>query len=207
MTTERMASALLDFDLLATPKQLSQLLSYLTILLRWNEKMNLTAVRDPEEIVYRHFCESMFAAKSVPIEFGRLADVGSGAGLPGLPLKIVRPELEVFLIESSMKKAAFLLEVIRELGLTKTKVVVKRFEEIGAELVPLDFLCARALGEFDLFLRWAASDVVAARKVVLWVGGRDMEALQKHSAWNWKKPILLPHSEQRYLLVGERKQP
>lgn len=206
MNTERIASALMDFDLLATPEQLSQLLSYLTILLRWNKKMNLTAIRDPEQIVYRHFCESMFAAKSVPIEFGRLADVGSGAGFPGLPLKIFRPELEVFLIESNMRKAAFLLEVIRELGLTKTKVVVRRFEEIGEELAPLDFLCARALGEFNPFLKWAASDAVAAGKVVLWVGGRDMEALQKRPEWNWKKPILVPHSKQRYLLVGERKQ-
>lgn len=204
ITTERIASALMDFDILATPVQLSQLLSYLTILLRWNDKMNLTAVREPKEIVYRHFCESIFAAKSVPIASGRLADVGAGAGFPGLPLKIFRPELEVFLIESNMKKATFLLEVMREVGLTRTKVVVKRFEEIGEELAPLDFLCARALGEFDPFLKWAASDALGANKVVLWVGGGDLEALRKRSEWNWKKPILVPHSVQRYLLVGDR---
>src|SRR6266851_5084734 len=109
--------ALEEFKLPAYDEQILQIQQYIKILLAWNDKVNLTAIRDPLEILYRHFCESMFAGISVPIERGRLADVGSGGGFPGLPLKILRPGLQVFLIESNLKKATFLAEVIRELGL------------------------------------------------------------------------------------------
>src|SRR5260370_9507195 len=104
----------------------------------------------------------MFAAAAVPLQAGRLVDVGSGGGFPGLALKIARPELHVFLIESNVKKATFLAEVVRELGLTDTRVLVSRYEELGEEIAPLDFVCSRALGEFDRFLGWAHSDSVAA---------------------------------------------
>jgi len=205
MTKERLASALVDFNILATPLQLEQLLSYLAILLRWNAKISLTSVTDPKEIVYRHFCESIFAASALSLKSGRLADVGSGAGFPGLPLKIFCPELQVILIESNMKKATFLLEVIRELNLSHVKVVIGRFEEMGKELHPLDYVCSRALGDFDPFLKWASSDELGTPKLALWVGGKDMEALRKRPEWDWKRPTLIPHSTQRYLLVGERK--
>lgn len=205
ISKERIVSALMDFNILATPAQAEQLLSYLSLLLRWNQKIDLTAITDPKEIVYRHFCESAFAASSLSILSGRLADVGSGAGFPGLPLKIFRPDLQVILIESNMKKATFLLEVIRELNLSQTKVVVGRYEEMGKELHPLDYICSRALGEFDPFLKWAASESLGEPKVVLWVGGKDGEALQRKPEWSWRRPILIPHSAQRYLLVGERK--
>jgi 16S rRNA (guanine527-N7)-methyltransferase len=134
----------------------------MAVLLAWNEKVNLTAIRDPLEVLYRHFCECMYAAVAVPLQAGRLADVGSGAGFPGLALKIVRPELQVFLIESNVKKATFLAEVVRELQLADTRVLVSRYEELGEEITPLDFVCSRALGEFDKFLSWARSDRVAA---------------------------------------------
>jgi len=109
--------ALEEFKLPAYDDQVLQIQDYIKILLSWNDKINLTAIRNPVEILYRHFCESMFAGVSVPIERGRLADVGTGAGFPGLALKILRPSLQVFLIESNLKKAAFLAEVIRVLGL------------------------------------------------------------------------------------------
>src|ERR1700737_3361241 len=149
------------------------------ILLTWKAKVNLTALRDPVEILYRHFCESMFAANAVPLETGRLADVGSGAGFPGLALKIIRPKLEVFLIESNVKKATFLAEVVRELGLTDMHVLVSRYEELGDEISPLDFVCSRALGEFDKFLGWACSERVAASQAILWVGGRDIDDVRR----------------------------
>src|SRR5262249_21828594 len=136
---------------------------YVRLLLLWNDKINLTAIRDPIEILYRHFCESMFAVGAVPIRNGRLADIGSGGGFPGLPLKILAPELEVFLVESNAKKATFLAEVTREIGLTNTRVLVSRYEELAEELVPLDWVCSRALGEFATFLNWAASPQIAAR--------------------------------------------
>src|SRR5881396_2308993 len=149
--------ALAEFKLPAYDDQVLQIQRYIKILLTWNEKINLTAIRDPLEILYRHFCESMYAAMAVPVENCRLADVGSGGGFPGLPLKIIRPDLTVFLVESNVKKATFLAEVVRELGLTDARVLVSRFEELGEEVAPLDVVCSRALGDFASFLAWAAS--------------------------------------------------
>src|SRR5438477_6202893 len=126
--------ALGEFKLPAYDEQVLQIQQYIKILLAWNEKISLTAIRDPLEMLYRHFCESMYAAISVPVEKGRLADVGSGAGFPGIPLKIAQPELEVFLIESNLKKATFLAEIVRELGLTDMHILVSRYQELGEEL-------------------------------------------------------------------------
>jgi 16S rRNA (guanine527-N7)-methyltransferase len=200
----RVGRALADYGLTATSKQIEQMLSYLVLMMKWNEKVNLTAIHDPVEILYRHFCESMFAVDVVPIETGRLADIGSGAGFPGLPVKILRPDLEVFLIESNVKKATFLAEAIREMGMTGARVIVGRYEDLGEELTPLDFVCSRAVGEFGSFLKWAASDVLVVKRVVLWVGGRDLDDIRRNTAWTWREPILVPHSLRRYLLVGER---
>src|SRR2546430_1590121 len=189
--------ALEDFQLPAYDDQVVQIQRYIKILLAWNDKVNLTAIRDPLEILYRHFCESMFAGISVPIERGRLADAGTGAGFPGLALKILRPGLLVFLIESSIKKATFLAEVIRELGLKDVQVLVRRYEELGEELAPLDYVCARALGEFPTFLNWARSDLLAAKKVVLWIGANDQPEIQGIPGWEWRWAILLPKSLRR----------
>src|SRR5262245_30776496 len=101
-----------EFGLSLSDSQVQQIQEYTRILLAWNDKINLPAIRDPLEILYRHFCESMYGSTALPVEKCRLADVGSGAGFPGLPLKIIRPDLEVFLIESNLKKATFLAEVI-----------------------------------------------------------------------------------------------
>jgi 16S rRNA (guanine527-N7)-methyltransferase len=197
--------ALEEFKLPAYDDQILQIQQYIRMLLAWNDKVNLTAIREPLEILYRHFCESMYAAISVPVEAGRLADVGSGGGFPGLPLKILRPGLRVFLIESNLKKATFLAEVTRELGLTDTQVLVRRYEELGEEIAPLDFVCSRALGDFQGFLKWAHSEQIAAKQVVLWIGARDLPEIQKVDAWEWREPIPVPNSLRRVLLVGSRK--
>ena len=196
--------AMAEFRIELNDEQISAVRQYLSVLLKWNDKINLTSIRDPLEILYRHFCESMFAASAVPIEGGRLADVGSGGGFPGLPLKIVRPELEVLLVESNIKKSTFLAEVARELGLSGMSVLVRRYEELGEEIVPLDFVCSRALGEFANFLTWARSERVGARRAILWVGGNDIEEVVTVEGWEWKDPIAIPHSLRRFLLVGEK---
>jgi 16S rRNA (guanine527-N7)-methyltransferase len=198
--------AISEFDLALNGEQVQQIQQYTRLLLAWNDKVNLTAIRDPLEILYRHFCESMFGATMLPVEKCRLADVGSGAGFPGLPLKIIRPDLEVFLIESNVKKATFIAEVIRELGLTDAKVVVGRFEDLGEEVAPLDFVCSRALGDFATFLEWSGSPRVCAQNVLLWLGGRDLDEVRSIQGWEWEPPKAMPHSLQRTLLRGSKKE-
>ena len=207
LSPEVIRRALSDFQLSVSDQQVQQIQQYMRLLLVWNEKVNLTAIRDPLEILHRHFCESMFAAVAVPMENGRLADVGSGGGFPGLPIKIVRPELQVFLIEANIKKATFLAEVVRELGLADTRVLVSRYEELGEEVAPLDFVCSRALGEFQPFLEWAAEPHVAAQKAVLWIGARDLDEIRKITTWEWREPIPVPNSLRRLLLVGTQRPP
>jgi len=197
--------ALEEFGLPAYDEQALQIQEYIKILLAWNDKVNLTAIRDPLEILYRHFCESMFAGISVPIDCGRLADAGTGAGFPALPLKILHPGLQVFLIESNIKKATFLAEVIRELGLSDTQVLVRRYEELGEEIAPLDYVCARALGEYPKFLSWAHTESLGAKEVILWIGANDLQEIRKAQAWTWREPIPVPNSLRRVLLVGARK--
>jgi len=197
--------ALGEFKIPVFDDQVLQIQQYIKILLTWNEKVNLTAIRDPLEILYRHFCESMYAAEAIPLKNGRLADVGSGGGFPGLALKIMRPDLQVFLVESNIRKVTFLAEVIRELGLKGAQVLARRYEELGEEVAPLDYVCTRALGEFSAFLEWARSQQIAAKQVILWIGGRDLEEIQKIRTWDWSEPIEVPHSLRRFLLVGIRK--
>jgi 16S rRNA (guanine527-N7)-methyltransferase len=205
LSAEAIRHALGEFRLTASDEQVLQIQQYIRILLGWNERVNLTAIRDPWEILYRHFCESMYAAAAAPVEKGRLADVGSGAGFPGLPLKIIRPGLRVFLVESNVKKATFIAEVIREVGLTDAQVLVRRYEELGEEVAPLDYVCSRALGEFAPFLEWAGSEQIAAKQVILWIGARDLPEIQKIRTWEWREPIQVPHSLRRLLLIGSRK--
>jgi 16S rRNA (guanine527-N7)-methyltransferase len=197
--------ALTEFGLPAYDDQVLQIQQYIKILLAWNEKVNLTAIRDPLEILHRHFCESMYAAEAIPLEKGRLADVGSGGGFPGLALKIIRPGLHVFLVESNIKKVTFLAEVIRELGLSGAQVLARRYEELGEEMAPVDYACSRALGEFPSFLEWAGSEQIAAKQVILWIGARDLLEIQKINTWDWQEPIPVPNSLRRLLLVGTKK--
>jgi 16S rRNA (guanine527-N7)-methyltransferase len=195
-----------EFQIAVDLQQVLLIQQYIATLLRWNEKLNLTAIRDPLEILYRHFCESMFAAGAIPVDKGRLADIGSGPGFPGIPLKIIRPELELCLVESNIKKGTFLAEVVRELQLTNSRVLISRYEELGEEVAPVDYVCSRAVGEFGPFLEWAGSEQVQAGQVILWIGGRDVEEVQRNKNWEWREPILIPKSLQRYLLVGKKKE-
>jgi 16S rRNA (guanine527-N7)-methyltransferase len=196
--------AMKEFGLTANDLQVQQIQEYTHLLLKWNEAINLTAIRDPLEILYRHICESMFAASVVPLGSGRLADVGSGGGFPGLPLKILCPQLELFLIESNVKKATFLAEVVRDLGLTGARVLVSRYEELGEEIAPLHFACSRALGEFSEFVKWASTREVDANQLLLWIGGRDLEEVGALPGWGWQEPIQIPKSLRRFLLIGTK---
>jgi 16S rRNA (guanine527-N7)-methyltransferase len=205
LSEDTIRRALGDFQITVDSDQILLIQRYMRLLQQWNEKLNLTAIREPLEILYRHFCESMYAAVAVPGGFGRLADIGSGAGFPGIPLKILRPEIELFLVDSNIKKGTFLAEVIRDLELTNARVLISRYEELSEELAPLDYVCSRAVGEFGPFLDWAAAEQLSARRTLLWIGGRDLEGIRKSTLWNWQEPISVPQSLRRYLLVGTKK--
>jgi 16S rRNA (guanine527-N7)-methyltransferase len=140
----------------------TKLRQYLQILLKWNARTNLTAIRDPEEIVRRHFGESLFAAQHLG-ECATLLDFGSGAGFPGLPIQLYHPELHVALAESQNKKAAFLREVVRTLGLT-TEVWSGRVEAMPAPR-RFDVVTLRAVDDMETALQAAGQR--ANRRIVL----------------------------------------
>ncbi len=134
---------------------------YLELLLRWNARTNLTAIRDPEQIVQRHFGESLFAGLHLAGHLSAratLLDFGSGAGFPGLPIQLLLPELQVTLAESQGKKAAFLREAVRTLGLG-TEVWASRVETMGAER-RFDAVTLRAVD------RMAEATIVARSRVI-----------------------------------------
>jgi 16S rRNA (guanine527-N7)-methyltransferase len=194
-----------------TPLQIEQVRAYLDLLLKWNEKINLTSVRRPEEIIGRHFGESFFLASSLPqvraadTAENQFIDVGSGAGFPGIPLKIYSPHLQGTLIESHNKKTVFLKEVIRTLQLPNLTVFSARAEELAqsassqASLVTL-----RAVERFESVLPVAAKLVKSNGNLALLIGSAQIEAAHKllpTFAWDAPRPLPLSHS--RVLLVGK----
>ena len=129
LSQDRIRHLIQPFYPAPTDLLLGQLSSYLDLLLRWNDRLNLTAIREPEAIVERHFGESLFLARHLPDDARTLLDLGSGAGFPGLPVQLAHPDWTVTLAESQQKKASFLREAVRELKLS-TEVWAKRAETL-----------------------------------------------------------------------------
>jgi 16S rRNA (guanine527-N7)-methyltransferase len=180
---------------------------YIELLLRWNRSISLTTVTDPEETVRFHFGECLFGASCVPITHGRLADVGTGAGFPGLPLKMLIRPLDVTLIESNTRKAAFLGEVVRKLGIDQVHIFRGRMEELSEEPAltpssPFDFIAARALGQFDDLLTWSRAHLASAGKIILWLGQEDVASISQKAGWDWADPVQIPGSMGRFILWG-----
>lgn len=134
----------------AAPELAERLLDYLGLLQRWNRTYNLTAIRDPREMLVKHVLDSLAMAPYVTD--GRLADLGTGPGLPGIPLALARPGLQVSLVESNGKKARFLREAVRQLGLGNARVLESRAEAV-AEPGAFEQITARALDRLDGILR------------------------------------------------------
>jgi 16S rRNA (guanine527-N7)-methyltransferase len=191
--------------------QLTQISTYIDILLRWNQKLNLTAVRDPKHVVTRHFGESIFAAQNLSLspprapglsDGARLLDLGSGAGFPGLPIKICASKLSVTLIESRHKKATFLREVIRALRLTHIDVFTGRAQDFPASSAPIVTL--RAVERFDTALLAAARLLRTPGRLALLIGqsqvSRTASLLPR---FIWRDPLPIPLSTTRVLLIGD----
>ena len=202
LSDEAIRTGLAPFGVAPTARLCEQIKTYLRILLQWTEKIGLTSLRNPQEILTRHFGESMFAAAVVPIGRGRLADVGSGAGFPGLPLKLIRPELELILVEPNGKKSAFLSEITRALELSDVSVLRSGFSNCGIQPESVSFITSRALDPNMAFLAWAHKALAAGGKLVLWTSGETSEQVSPNPAWLWQKSISIPESEKRVLLVG-----
>lgn len=198
--TIRAAIAPYKIDL--TDEQVARIRAYIALLVRWNRAIGLTTITAPAEMVGRHFGESMFAANLLPVENCRLADVGSGAGFPGLALKIYRPGVHLTLIESVKKKCAFLSEVVRELGLGNVEVRPARFEEIRPEGLMADIITSRALGDFRQLMSWSEQALVNRGHLVLWLGMEDSTRLSATRRWTWQPAVRIPESQRRFILIG-----
>ncbi|HWB33355.1 MAG TPA: 16S rRNA (guanine(527)-N(7))-methyltransferase RsmG [Acidobacteriaceae bacterium] len=184
-----------------------QLAVYLDLILKWNARINLTAIRDPEEIVRRHFGESLFAG--LHLEAGgsnmepcdSLLDLGSGAGFPGIPIQLLRPELKVTLAESRTRKAAFLREAVRTLGLS-TEVWADRAEAMAPEW-RFHTVALRAVDDMSSAVAEAAR---RASRQILILGTVDQpEFLSLGREFDLGLPTLLPNSSQGALLVATRR--
>ena len=183
--------------------QLAIIGTYRSLLKKWNQIIPLTSIEDDAEIVARHFGESIFAAAVIPLDRGRLADVGSGAGFPGLPLKIAYPELQVTLVEPNIKKCAFLRETQAAFDLSGVEVVRKRYEDFGAAPNSFDFICSRALGGYKRLLQWSKRVLKPEGHVVLWLGIDDANLLCRTKGWHWGLPVAIPESRRRIVLTGK----
>jgi 16S rRNA (guanine527-N7)-methyltransferase len=209
----RLADLLQPFlDTTALRPELAELLrTYLELLLRWNARMNLTAIRGPEQIVTRHFGESLFAAavlrdaKAFASAAGAsptVADLGSGAGFPGIPIKLLVPEIRLTLIESQNKKATFLREVVRTLELKDVEVFLGRAESWNrtANVVTL-----RAVEKFEKALPAAASLVAESGTLGLLIGTDQVDTTRRAlgSSWQVGQPDPIPQSQGRVVLAAK----
>src|SRR5579864_1965983 len=185
LSTGEVAAALAPYRVVLSDQQLSAISRYVQLLSTWNESFNLTAIENPIEIVAKHFGESIFAVSAVPGISGRLADAGTGAGFPGLSLKIAIHDLDVLLIEPNNRKCAFLTEVKRELGLSGVETFRGRYDETNHSTHGLDFVCSRALGNYSDLLRWARTSLNPKGRVILWLGTDDSIAIAKTAGWSW----------------------
>ena len=202
ISNRQICEALAPFGISPTDDQVAKIREYVQLLLKWNRSISLTSIIDPVEIVARHFGESMFAAKLLPVENCRLADVGTGAGFPGLAIKIECPSIHLTLIESNKKKCAFLSEVVRTLGFADIEVRPERFEQIRPETVLANVITSRAVGEFKQLLRWSKNALARRGHLVLWVGAEDSTRIASNPGWTWQPPIRIPDSQRRFIVIG-----
>jgi 16S rRNA (guanine527-N7)-methyltransferase len=194
------------FGLELSSYQIGQLTAYLELLLRWNKKINLTAIRDPETCITRHFAESLYLGRSVELD-GRLLDIGSGAGFPGLSLKIMFPELAVTLLEPVAKKRAFLKEVARVCETKSVEVRGERLEDMARAnpLALFDWATARAVGHLEELIPWASHCLKPGGGIFLWLSNPQAGALgETHGDIKKVRSITLPTGPQGQIWCGSK---
>jgi len=153
---ELIKDGLRELGLTPSEKQINTFMIYLTELKKWNKAYNLTGLEKDEDIIVKHFLDSLLYLKAMPGGEIKVADIGSGAGFPGIPIKIIRPEIEMYLIEPSRKKSVFLSHIIKKLQLKKIEVIEKRIEQIKGILespLSVDVAVTRALFSIKDFIK------------------------------------------------------
>jgi 16S rRNA (guanine527-N7)-methyltransferase len=166
------------FGLNLSSSQVAQVIAYLELLLRWNKKINLTAIREPHRCVTRHFGESLYLGRWVELK-GKLLDIGSGAGFPGLCLKIIFPGLAVTLLEPVAKKRAFLKEVARVCSMDSVEVRGERLEDFAAGdgVGVYDAATARGVGRLEELVVLAGRCLKARGELFLWLSHRELSEI------------------------------
>ena len=197
-----------------TNEQVAKFEKYRDLLLEWNEKFNLTAITDLDEIEEKHFIDSLYACKFIDFSKGKLLDIGSGAGFPGIPLAIAYPKLKVTLLESNGKKVSFLEEVKSQLGLENVSVINGRAEDLKKRDY-YDFVTARAVKQLNILAELSLPFVKVHGLLVAYKGSNaetELEeaksALRKlNSSVKFIKSYELPISQdnRKLLLISKAK--
>jgi 16S rRNA (guanine527-N7)-methyltransferase len=178
-TIELLKNGIKELGLPCSEEQASAFMTYLSELKKWNRAYNLTALKTDADIIIKHFLDSLLYLKALPPGTLKLADAGSGAGFPGIPLKIVRPEIVITLIESSGKKTAFLRHITRQLNLSGTNVIEQRLEHLGKEFEKgFDVIVSRATFCAADFLKMACPYVKDNGRLILNKGPKVSEELK-----------------------------
>lgn len=193
-------------DLSLSAETIDKLLINLDLLIRWNLKINLTAIGTAEECVTRHFGESFLISKIVKLR-GNLLDIGSGAGFPGLAIKLIAPDLEIILLEPVAKKRAFLKEVARACGMKRVEIVGSRLEAFARAQEPqsFDLITIRAVGGLEPLIRKAAAVLKPGGHFCLWLGRQQVREIRDANPdFDWQEPFAIPLSRDRCILTGTR---
>lgn len=177
--------------------------AYLALILRWNARLNLTSIRDEHGILERHFVECIACAQAIPADVRTLLDFGSGAGFPGIPIALCRSEISVTLAESQGKKAAFLQEAARALGL-RFQIHSSRAETLTA---PFDCVTLRAVDKMDQAIPTAAALIRPGGWLAPMTTKADLARIQQLAGpeFDWHSFPPLPGSEHRIVALGRRR--
>lgn len=161
-------------------KQIEEFYKYMNLLLEWNEKINLTAITEPNDVILKHFVDSITISKYIE-KYAMLVDVGTGAGFPGIPIKILRPDVKVVLVDSLNKRINFLNEVIKELDLQNIETVHARAEEFGRNKKyreTFDIATSRAVANFSTLSEYLIPLIKENGKVIYMKGSDVKEELE-----------------------------
>jgi 16S rRNA (guanine527-N7)-methyltransferase len=184
--------------------QLERLSNYYRLILKWNERLHLTTIIEPPAFAERHLFESFLAERQLLPQIRRVWDFGSGLGIPGIPIALLRPDLSIVLVEASKKKALFLKEALYELDLPNAAVLNRRFELIG-EVGPQCCITARALDRMSQAIPKMLEAGKDCAQFLLFGGAEARSALARHLPAQWTiTPRLIPRSRNRFLISLER---